>query len=318
MGRLEGSPLKVSIVVPVLNAPENLERLLTSVARVCAGQPYEVLVCDNGSSDGTVEVARRLGARVLSLPGETIAGLRNRGAEVACGSVLAFVDSDCEVLPGWLEAGCLALEAPGVVAAGCWPPPPLECTWVQELVSLGARLNPPVGRAAWIPSMNLFVHRAAFERVGGFDARLRTCEDVDLCYRLRDQGGALRWDMRIVARHYGEPDSLRRLFQKERWHGLDNYSGMRHHGLRLEELPGLVMPPVLLGSLLLPGGALLGMPLLTPLPALLTLPMLGLMPTLALLRAGRSALKIGRPTLWMPLSLVQGTYLLARVAAVLK
>jgi hypothetical protein len=61
-----------------------------------------------------------------------------------------------------------------------------------------------------------------FERVCGFDARLETCEDVDLCQRIRDTGGRVRSDSRLESTHFGDPATLRELFAGELWRGRDN------------------------------------------------------------------------------------------------
>lgn len=311
-----GSPA-VSIVIPVKNAPENLARLLKSIQHL---QPipggYEVVVCDNGSTDATPQVARDAGCRVLHLPGLSIAGLRNRGAQEGRGQILAFVDSDCEVGPEWLHFGLQQLAQPGVVASGCYPSPPLSATWVQELWTLRERLRPPVHDADWLPSMNLLIHRRDFEAVGGFDVSLKTCEDVDFCYRLRGKGGKIRWDSRIAVIHHGEPETLRRLFQKERWHGQDNYRGVLKHGLRLEELPSLIVPPLVLGAFVIPLGALALSPVLTPLPGLVTLPLLGFPLGLAALRAAKVVHQAGRWQDFPRLSTVYLVFFSARAAAI--
>lgn len=308
---------RISIIIPVKNAPENLTRLLTSFRNL---EPtpggFEVVICDNGSTDRTPEVGRAFGARVLDLPGLSIAGLRNRGAAESKGDILAFVDSDCEVGPGWLTYGLRQLETPGVSAAGCYPSPPFSATWVQELWTLRERLRPPLHDAEWLPSMNLLIHRQAFEKIGGFDVSLRTCEDVDFCYRLRGRGGKIRWDSRIAVIHHGEPETLKRLFQKERWHGQDNYRGVLKHGLRLEELPSLIVPPLVLGAFAIPTAALALSPVLTPIPGVLALPLLSFPVGLAALRAAKVAHQARRWQDFPALSTVYLVFFSARAAAI--
>lgn len=307
----------LSVIIPVKNAWKNLERLLTSFQRL---EPVpggmEVVVCDNGSSDQTPEVARRFGAQVLDLPRISIAALRNTGAAHSRGKILAFVDSDCEVGPQWGVRGIDQLELPGVTAAGCYPSPPKTATWVQELWTLRERLRPPIHDAHWLPSMNLLIHRPAFQAIGGFDESLSTCEDVDFCYRLRARGGRIRWDNRIDVIHHGEPETLKRLFEKERWHGQDNYRGVLKHGLRWEEVPSLVIPPLVLGAVVIPVSTALLSPLITPLPALLTAPLLGIPLGLAGLAAVKVARAAGRPTLIPRLGAIYLVYFSARAVAI--
>ncbi len=302
----------VSVIVPVKNGERDLPRLLASLARLAyPRERFEIIVCDNGSTDRTVEEARRMACQVLEAPELTVAGVRNAGARVARGDVLAFVDADCTVSPCWLDAAVSQLKRTRVVAAGCYPGVPEAATWVQRLWNLKERVKPVVHEAAWLPSMNLVVDRAAFDAAGGFDAELSTCEDVDLCYRLRDAGGGVIWDERIGVTHHGEPATLAILFKKERWHGSSNLHGYLRHALRKEEVPSLVLPVVVLGSWTIPAALLLSGPLFP----LLAGPFLAIPPSIALAGAVRTAARARRPGAVPGLSAVYLVYLAARAVA---
>ena len=71
----------------------------------------------------------------------------------------------------------------------------------------------------WLGSGNLAVSRSAFEAVHGFDVTLTTCEDVDLCRRLRERGYRIVSDSRLRSVHLGDPRSLKALFVSELWRG---------------------------------------------------------------------------------------------------
>ena len=71
-------------------------------------------------------------------------------------------------------------------------------------------------------SGNLAVKRTAFQAIGGFDAALEACEDVDFCQRLRRAGWRLVGDERLESVHLGDPPTLAALFRAERWRGRDN------------------------------------------------------------------------------------------------
>src|SRR5438128_2586465 len=80
----ESSELTVSFIVPALNAESTLGACLDAILAVrSAGKPTEVLLIDNGSTDRTVEIARREGVKVISAPGLTVAALRNLGVRLA-------------------------------------------------------------------------------------------------------------------------------------------------------------------------------------------------------------------------------------------
>jgi glycosyltransferase involved in cell wall biosynthesis len=93
----------VSVIVPVKNGGALLEEVL---AAIIAQRPEELLVVDSGSTDGSVEVARRHGATLIEIdPASFKHGpTRNLAAEAATGEVLAFLTQDATPVPGWLEA----------------------------------------------------------------------------------------------------------------------------------------------------------------------------------------------------------------------
>src|SRR5579864_6487767 len=95
----------ISFIVPVRNDAARLEICLRSIRRNATSHgDLEVIVVDNGPSDGSSEVATRLGARVIGVEHVGSAELRNRGARQASGDILAFVDADNEIVPGWTDA----------------------------------------------------------------------------------------------------------------------------------------------------------------------------------------------------------------------
>src|SRR3954471_429281 len=96
-----GAPPRISFVVPVRNDAEGLRRCLASIR---AQGDVEIVVVDNGSSDGSVDVARTFGAKVIELPGAPVSTLRNRGVATSGGDFIAFVDADMQLGAGWLQA----------------------------------------------------------------------------------------------------------------------------------------------------------------------------------------------------------------------
>jgi hypothetical protein len=167
-------------------------------------------------------VARAAGARVLALPGLRVGELRNRAAAAARGQILAFVDADNEIVHDWIPAAIDALADPAVAAVGAPYHSPTPGTWVQRCYDRLRRHPTRRERVDWLGSGNMAVRRAAFEQVGGFDATLETCEDVDLCRKLRAGGYALLADHRMRNVHHGDPRTLRQVFSGELWRGRDN------------------------------------------------------------------------------------------------
>jgi GT2 family glycosyltransferase len=180
----------VSVIVPVRDALPWLDAQLEALAAQDLGRPFEVVVADNGSTDGTLErladwQRRFPGLRVLDASGRPGAsGARNQAARAARAGLLAFCDADDVVGPGWLAALVAGLERADVVAGS------LDTASLNGRSPATAQL-PATSALGFLPAglaCNLGVRREAFWSVGGFDEGLAVGEDVDLCWRLQLSG----------------------------------------------------------------------------------------------------------------------------------
>ena len=234
----------LSIVIPVRNDAVRLGRCLASIA--ANGGPagdVEVIVLDNGSSDGSDGVARSAGARVLHRPDGSVAAIRNAGAAEARGGLFAFIDADHEIDRHWIARALEVFQDPAVGAAGAPYDSPPDANWVQRVYDgLRQRASSVQSDVDWLPSGNLVVTRAAFAAIGGFDTTLTTCEDVDFCRRLRAAGYRIISDRRLRSVHLGDPASLRAVFAGELWRGRDNLKASLRPPIRFRELPSIVIP----------------------------------------------------------------------------
>ena len=242
---------RVSFIVPVRNDAVRLEACLRSIRRTeeAAAAPIEIIVADNGSTDGSTDVARRFGARVFVAASARVAELRNTAARLATGDVLAFVDADHEIVPSWTKAALQTIHSTNVGAAGALCSAPVGGTWVQRAYSFLRGRPEGVRDVEWLGSGNLAVRRSAFENVGGFDASLETCEDVDLCNRLRATGLRIVSDARLENVHHGDPRTLAELFRGELWRGRDNLRVTFRGPLSWAALPSVLVPLVEAGLL---------------------------------------------------------------------
>jgi len=235
---------RVSIVIPMYNEARHIGRTLLA-AREAARQAQlecELIVVDNGSDDHGPRIANELGARVLIVPGVHIGALRNRGAAVASGVWLAFIDADIEMPADWLtllvemegrqgDVLGLDLETPGQA-------PWFAQAWQRRSQRPGSR---PLHRVQWLPSANLLMRRTWFEQVGGFDESLRTGEDKDFSLRLREAGAQLLLVNESLALHWGYEGSWREWMSKELWRQGSHWQLLRSRGasLRLLRFPAL-------------------------------------------------------------------------------
>lgn len=232
-----------SVIIPAKNESLNIERCLSSIKKNCEypENKYEIIVVDNGSTDDTVHISKSAGAKVFIKPDITIASLRNFGASVASGSILVFLDADCSVLDGWLMEASRYLNKSEIVCFGSAPVIPEDSTWVQTTWFQVRNKGELVTETQWLESMNMFIRREAFKKVNGFDETLITCEDVDISYRLSLSGKIIS-DPSIRAIHHGEAATVKIFFKKEKWRGKSNYSGLLRHGLKVAEIPSLILP----------------------------------------------------------------------------
>lgn len=307
-----GDGPSVAVVIPARNEAANIPACLAAIA----AQDYparlvKVVVVDNGSSDRTRELAELGGAAVLVDETATIAGLRNRGAAFQGGDVLAFIDADMIPSPGWLREAAPVLQEAGVGAVGGMLNIPADVGWVERAWCVARQTKPEKAEFGWLPSGNLFVNRAAFQEIGGFDESLTTCEDVDICARLRGAGYKLMFVKKAAVIHTGESKSVRAMFRKELWRGKNS----------IGRLPAIRENPREIPSILLPFAQLLL--LLLPLPLVLTghwsLAAASLLLPLGLpiLRAALISLKLKTLNYFVPLVGVWYIYYLARAAAII-
>ncbi len=214
--------VRVSFVVPVRDDARRLERCVASIARNdYPRELVQIIIVDNGSRDDSAAVARAAGALVLTAHGR-VAELRNLGAQTAAGDVLAFVDADHEIDPHWIASAARALDAPAVAAAGAPYSVPADANWVQRRYDTLRSRSPRPVDVDWLGSGNLAIRRDVFQEIGGFDVALETCEDVDLCNRLKLAGHRLVADPALRSIHFGDPATLRALFFGELWRGRNN------------------------------------------------------------------------------------------------
>ncbi len=238
-------PPMVSFIVPVRNDAKRLECCLRSIqANGFSGTRIEIIVIDNNSSDGSADVARKLGAQVVTSNSASVAELRNIGAAHSAGELLAFVDADHEISAAWVRAAAETLRAPDVAAAGALCHAPLDGTWVQRAYGLLRGVPRGTRDVEWLGSGNLVVRKAVFQAVGGFDTALTTCEDVDLCNRIRADGFRIVSNAGMKNIHYGDPATLWDVFKGELWRGRDNLRVSFRGPLTLRGLPSVLTPIV--------------------------------------------------------------------------
>ena len=224
----DGVPLRV--VVVTYSPGEALERFLRTLGAATA-QPTDVVLADNGSTDGAPERAVGPGVRLLRTGGNIGYGAAaNAGAGASESAWLVVANPDVEWSPGSLdalldagrrrpEAGCLgpAIRTPdgrlypsarafpslgrgvGHALLGWWWP---TNPWTRAYRAEAGR--PEESSTGWLSGSCMLLRRAAFDAVGGFDpSYFMYCEDMDLCRRLAGAGWTSVYVPSAVVTHVG-------------------------------------------------------------------------------------------------------------------
>jgi glycosyltransferase involved in cell wall biosynthesis len=155
------------------------------VAGKALHEPYELVVADDASTDGTAAVAERHGARVVRVAHRQIAATRNSGALAATGDLFIFVDADTIVSAAVVRAAVDAMRG-GAVGGGASVQFDLDVPrYAKLLMPVMAWIYRAAGLAA---GCFLFCSRDAFAAVGGFDEAFFGAEEIVISRALRNHG----------------------------------------------------------------------------------------------------------------------------------
>jgi glycosyltransferase involved in cell wall biosynthesis len=213
----------VTVIIPARNESHRIATTIRSVLGQFSGIP-EVVVADDGSSDGTAEAARKAGAVVIEIPGGgNPAVARNRGARLAKGSVLLFLDADCVPQAGWLAAHQEAHRAGRRIVGGSLALPP-GISWTARADYFATAYHVHPGRKpGTVPNhspANLSVERSVFEATGGFVEQFPVADGHE---ELAWQGAAKRagieiyFEPRAEAEHWNRSGLTNLLRRSYRW-----------------------------------------------------------------------------------------------------
>ncbi len=234
-------PAAVSVVVPVRDRAEELDRLLAALAATAPGLG-QVVVVDDGSRrpSETESVAARHGAGVVRhAASRGPAAARNTGARTATGDVLAFLDSDVVPAPDWLAPllghladGAVGAAAPRIVAWGHGAGAVARYERRRSSLDLGARPAPVTARSrvAYVPSAALVIRREAFG--DGFREDMPVAEDVDLVWRVAAAGWRLRYEPAARVAHEHR-DAVGAWLARKSYYGTGAAPLAQHHPRRV-------------------------------------------------------------------------------------
>ncbi|HEY4688315.1 MAG TPA: glycosyltransferase [Anaerolineae bacterium] len=243
--------MKVSLIFTVKNEAESIRALLDSIAAQ-THLPDEVIVCDGGSTDGTLDALRaesRLPIRIVEQPGANISQGRNAAIEAASGEIIASTDAGVRLDPDWLKhlAAPFERDPQTSVVAGFFLPAPQTAFEV----ALGATVLPElrdIRPETFLPSSRSVAFRKeAWRAVKGYPEWLDYCEDLIFDFALREKYGPLAFAPQAIAR-FRPRRSLRAFFKQyylyARGDGKANLWLKRHlirYGTYVAAVPGIAL-----------------------------------------------------------------------------
>jgi len=258
----------VSVIVPCYNEQNTIHLLLTAIQE----QTYpldlmEVVISDAFSTDRTreqiAEIAKNnqdLHIRVVDNPKRTIPAGINGAARAARGTILIRLDAHSEPNPEYIQTSVELLTAGKADnVGGIWQIQPGDGSCVAQAIALAAAHPMGAGDAKYrVSTKAQFVdtvpfgafYREKFFSIGAFDETLLANEDYEFNARLREEGGRIWMDPRIISKYYARP-SLRKLAMQYWRYGFWKVQMLKRfpHTIRLRQ----AVPPLFVASLALFG-----------------------------------------------------------------
>jgi O-antigen biosynthesis protein len=212
----------ISVVVCSYNGSRTIRQCLARLAELEYPR-YETIVVDDGSTDKTAAIASEYDVRLIRIPQSGLSNARNVGMQAAQGDIIAYIDDDAYPDPHWLTYLAITLMQSSHAGVGGPNLPPPEDGWVAQCVA-----NAPGGpshvllsdqEAEHIPGCNMAFRKSCLEAIAGFDPQFRTAgDDVDICWRLQNQGWTIGFSPAAVVWHHRR-NSVWRYWKQQQGYG---------------------------------------------------------------------------------------------------
>lgn len=194
----------ISVVIPVYNNSEYIVRTIESVLSQ-SHKPDEIIVIDNNSTDGTIEIVKQYPVMLLQEKDvQSSYAARNKGIDHARSEIIAFIDADCTAADNWLKEGVTALQSESAdLAGGRVEFFFSEKKTTAELYDSIHHLNieASIRDTNSAPTANLFVKTHVFKKTGVFSNYLKSGGDIQWTKRATDNGFSLIYAPKAVVKH---------------------------------------------------------------------------------------------------------------------
>ncbi len=218
--------LKYSIIIPIYNSLTTIERCLDSLLLLdYPKEQYEVVLVDNGSTDGTLEVMQKYPFRIVHETKKNSFSARNCGIRNSSGQIVVLTDSDCVVDPGWLKGFDKSFENETIMACGgrieSYPPANIIEEFPKYTRTHDNKINiqhAPIF-LPWIDTANAAYRRRVFDTIGLFDdIHFDVTGDVDMGWRTSLHGYKIDYSDDAFVQHINR-GSLKALIKQYEQYG---------------------------------------------------------------------------------------------------
>lgn len=208
--------MKVSVIVPSYNAKKTIGKCIEALLnQAYQRENYEVIVVDDGSTDGTGDIAKIYPVKYIFQRNQGPATARNAGVREAKGDIILFTDSDCVPSANWIEEMVKPFTKKDVVAVkGAY------LTNQKGIVARFAQLEfeerfdmlKKVESIDMVDTYSAGYRRNIFLQMGGFDTSFPVAnnEDTELSYRMSKLGLKMVFNPHAIVYHLNHPDSIKR------------------------------------------------------------------------------------------------------------
>ncbi len=177
----------LSIVIPAYNEVEILPNTIANIQKALVNsawsdQSWEIILCDNNSTDGTQQIAQQLGVQEVWEAEQQISKARNTGAQQAKGKWLLFIDADTYPSPALMNDLWNTIDTGSFLGIGTTIKVEGGSKWNQLRME---RLNPLMRWLNWCGGAFILCEKKAFEEIGGFSTDLYALEEIEFIIRLR-------------------------------------------------------------------------------------------------------------------------------------
>ncbi len=183
--------IDISIVIPTLNEGKYIEKTLRSIKNQRFDKEFETIIVDSYSNDSTVKIAKKYGCKIVSCPPGIIAMARQKGCDAANGKIIVCANADTLYPSNWLFRLTEPIIERKAVAA-CGNITPLDGNTLENIFTKGllhpiASISFKLGMP-YAPGETIAFTKKVLKKVGGFNVRLKTAEDLDLVKRISKHG----------------------------------------------------------------------------------------------------------------------------------